>query len=163
MNLRVVFQDLPRPIPGCAFEPASAPHAAFHSGGVVVVVVAQGNSVCFFCAGKWKTKKIVPHHSQHPCQHRAHSREAETQTVVLVKTACEMEPGRPHTSRNQTTRGGRRSVQPTNAATTNQPNTTNDHTTNEQTTASGVGIDEIEKDPICSFAGGRTHFVFIHH
>ena len=106
----------------------------------MVVLVAQGNWGVFFAQENEKTKKIVPRHPQHPCRQRAHSREAERQTVVLVKTACEMEAGRLHTSRNQTTKGG---GGPTNTATTNQPNNpTNEQTTNTHHSMALTKLDE---------------------
>ena len=77
-------------------------------GGSVGVGLVCWAEECelFFLAGEGENKKTVPGCPDHPHRRRAHSREAPTQPVTLVKTVCQMERGRSHTSSNQTRRGG---------------------------------------------------------
>ena len=59
-------------------------------GGVCLWLVgAQGNSLFFFCAGKWESEKIVPHAPGHNPRCTAHPVEAKTQGNTLVKTVCQ--------------------------------------------------------------------------
>ena len=79
---------------------------------------------------KMTNQKKYLHHPQHPVD-TEHT--PVKQTVVLVTTACEMEPGRLHMSRNQTARGGRSTRRrPTNPTRNPTNERTNERTHNTQ-------------------------------